>query len=106
MYPIRCRLRGALFVVLAAMAGAILTADAPGRASSSASPRLDSSAPRAARKRQVTDSTSTGVLDPGASRQLQRALGMLQYIVGDYVAAVTEDGKILDRSEYQEQIAL
>ncbi len=40
-----------------------------------------------------------------AARQpeLHRALGLLQYVYGDYAVAVDDDGRILDEAEYLEQ---
>lgn len=45
--------------------------------------------------------------DSGTSRrELEQCLGLLQYVAGDYAAAVSEQGNILDRSEYDEQLSL
>ena len=41
---------------------------------------------------------------PAQLRDLQFALSMLLYVASDYQAAVRDDGTILDRSEYVEQI--
>lgn len=41
-----------------------------------------------------------------ARRDIERSLGLLQYIAGDYPAAVSEQGTVLDRGEYAEQLQL
>jgi high-affinity iron transporter len=42
---------------------------------------------------------------PG-TREVQRGLAMLQYVIGDYPASVTAEGVTQDASEYKEQIDL
>jgi high-affinity iron transporter len=40
------------------------------------------------------------------TRPLQQVAGILEYIAGDYRQAVTEDGRMLQQSEYDEQLSL
>jgi len=43
---------------------------------------------------------------PAFSRDLERALGLLQYVSSDYAAAVSEAGKLISQAEFDEQIDL
>jgi len=43
---------------------------------------------------------------PAFSRELERALGLLQYVASDYAAAISDTGKLISAEEYAEQLDL
>jgi high-affinity iron transporter len=50
--------------------------------------------------------TASLVEAPAADAALRQVAGILDYIAGDYRAAVGEDGAVLDDAEYREQLSL